>query len=397
MKDRLQQVRRVCTAVLILNLTAVLQAQDMAELTLKVFRHADLQLRISMLELGDSLRFPRATLPNGRWKEVPITDWTSGFFPGTLWYHFEYTEDPQYRDAAERWTAKLEPIQYFTENHDIGFMIFSSFGNGYRLTGDPPYRDIILQAARTSTLRYDPTVGCIKSWDNPRWEYPVIVDNMMNLELLFWAVQNGEDSSLYRIAMSHAEQTMKNHIRPDGSTFHVVNYDLTDGHVIGRHTAQGVADSSTWARGQAWGIYGFTMAYRYTRDERFLTTALRLANYFINHLPADHIPYWDFQAPNIPDEPRDASAAAIAASALLELSTLDTNEARSRRLWAEAESILRSLASDDYLSAGKASRGITMHSVTSRPANIEVDVTLIYADYYLLEALLKYRRISAGR
>lgn len=397
MKDRLQLLRRVCASVVIVYSTFGLQAQDMADLTLKVFRHADLQLRISMLELGDSLRFPRATLPNGRWKEVPITDWTSGFFPGTLWYHYEYTEDTQYRNAAERWTAKLEPIQYFTENHDIGFMIFSSFGNAYRLTGEPRYRDILLQAARTATLRYDPRVGCIKSWDNPRWEYPVIVDNMMNLELLFWAVQNGEDSSLYRIAMRHAEQTMRNHVRPDGSTFHVVNYDPGDGHVIGRQTAQGYADSSTWARGQAWGIYGFTMAYRYTRDERFLATALRLADYFIDHLPADHIPYWDFQAPKIPDEPRDASAAAIAANALLELSTYDAQGSRSRRLRAEAESILRSLASDDYLSVGKASRGITMHSVTSRPANIEVDVTLIYADYYFLEALLRYRRISAGR
>ncbi len=384
-----------CTVFLVGLSFVSLQAQNMADLTLKVFRHADVQLRNSMLELGDSLRFPRATGPDGRWKEVPITDWTSGFFPGTLWYQYEYTEDTQYRDAAHRWTAKLEPIQFFTENHDIGFMIFSSFGNGYRLTGEPSYRDILLQAARTATLRYDPTVGCIKSWDNPRWEYPVIVDNMMNLELLFWAVQNGEDSSIYRIAMSHAEQTMKNHVRPDGSTFHVVNYDPKNGHVIGRHTAQGYADSSTWARGQAWGIYGFTMAYRYTRDERFLVTALRLANYFIDHLPADHIPYWDFQAPKIPDEPRDVSAAAIAASALLELSTYDADGPQSRRLWSEAGSILRSLASDNYLSIGTASRGITMHSVTSRPANIEVDVTLIYADYYLLEALLKHRLISA--
>lgn len=396
MKDRLLFVRRCCAAVVIVCSTAHLHAQDMADLTLKVFRHADLQLRLSMLDLGDSLRFPRATGPDGRWKEVPITDWTSGFFPGTLWYHFEYTEDPLFRDAAERWTARLEPIQFFTENHDIGFMILSSYGNGYRLTGEPRYREILLQAARTATLRYDPVVGCIKSWDNPRWEYPVIIDNMMNLELLFWAVQNGADSSLYRIAMSHAERTMKNHVRPDGSTFHVVNYDTRDGHVIGRHTAQGYVDSSTWARGQAWGIYGFTMAYRYTRDERFLATAVRLANYFVDHLPADHIPYWDFHAPKIPDEPRDASAAAIAASALLELSAYDTDEIRSRHFWSKAEFILRSLASDDYLSAGKASRGITMHSVTSRPANIEVDVTLIYADYYFLEALLRYRRISTG-
>ena len=372
-------------------------AQDMRDISAKVFVHADAQLRRSILELGDSLRFPRATNPDGAWKTIPITDWTSGFFPGCLWHMYEYSKDPLFRSAAERWTEKLEPMQYFIDNHDIGFMIFNSYGNGYRLTGNPAYRRVVLQAARTAVKRFNPRVGCIKSWDNPKWEYPVIVDNMMNLELLFWAVQNGADSSLYRIAMSHAERTMKNHFRPDGSTFHVISYDSTEGRVIGGYTAQGYSDSSTWSRGQAWAVYGFTMAYRFTRDSRFLHTAQRAAGYFIDNLPADHVPYWDFKAPGIPNEPRDASAAAIAACGLLELSTYTEDNPHSQRLFATAESILRSLASAPYSSAGSPSRGITLHSVTSKPANAEVDVTLIYADYYFLEALLKHRRMSASR
>lgn len=373
------------------------RGQDISAITSNVFSYADKQLRRSVAELGDSVRFPRATNPDGTWKHVPITDWTSGFFPGCLWYMYEYTHDPFYKNAAMRWTERLEPIRFFTDNHDIGFMVFNSFGNGYRLTADTAYKKVVLQAARTAVKRFNPRVGCIKSWENPRWQYPVIVDNMMNLELLFWAVQNGEDSSLYRIAVSHAEHTMKNHFRPDGSTFHVVNYDTATGNVIGRHTAQGYADSSVWARGQAWGIYGFTMAYRSTRDERFPATALRAASYFIDHLPSDHIPYWDFKAPGIPNEPRDASAGAIAACALLELSTFVKDTSVSRRFFSTAESIIRALASPPYFSKGTTSRAITLHSVTSKPANLEVDVSLIYADYYFLEALLRYRRMCPAK
>lgn len=371
--------------------------QEMVDITSKVFPFAGKQLRASIGDLGDSLLFPRATKPDGTWKTVPVSDWTSGFFPGCLWYMYEYTTDPYFRSSAERWTEKLEPMQFFTGNHDIGFMIFNSFGNGYRLTANPEYREVVLQAARTAVKRYDPRVGCIKSWDNPKWQYPVIIDNMMNLELLFWAVQNGEDSSLYRIAVSHAERTMNNHFRPDGSTYHVISYDSTNGRVIGGYTHQGYSDSSVWARGQAWAIYGFAMAYRFTHEEHFLNTARRAAAYFIDNLPADHVPYWDFRAPGIPDEPRDASAAAIAACGLLELSTYTTDPSESRWLFATAESIFQSLASTPYSSAGTPSRGIILHSVTSRPANIEVDVSLIYADYYLLEALLRYRRMRSGR
>ena len=385
-------------AIITALLFSTASAQGLADATAKVFTLADARLRTSIDELGgDNLRYPRATQANGSWKTIPMTDWTSGFFPGCLWYMYEYSKDPYFRSAAERWTEKLEPMQYFTGNHDIGFMIYNSFGNGYRLTGNPAYKQVILQAARTAMKRYNPRVGCIKSWDNPQWQYPVIIDNMMNLELLFWAVQNGADSSLYRAAVSHAERTMMNHFRPDGSTFHVVSYDSTNGNVIGGSTHQGYADSSVWARGQAWAIYGFTMAYRFTHDKRFLATAQRAAEYFIAHLPADHIPYWDFKAPAIPNEPRDASAAAIAACGLLELCTYTAEPDLRHKNFSVAGAILHSLSSAEYSSAGSASHGITLHSVTSKPANAEVDVTLIYADYYFLEALLKYRQFSTAR
>lgn len=371
---------------------SALRAQSIEALTPNVFERASEKLRLSIRELGagDTVRYPRATNADGTWKTIAITDWTSGFFPGCLWYMYEYSKDPFFRSAAEKWTEHLESNQYYTGNHDIGFMIFNSFGNGYRLTKNPAYKQVIMQAAQTALKRYNPRLGVIKSWDNPMWQYPVIIDNMMNLELLFWAVKEGADSSLYRAAMSHAEHTMANQFRPDGSTFHVVNYDTSDGRVLGRHTAQGYADTSVWARGQAWAIYGFTMAYRFTNDRRFLATAERAAEYFIGHLPADHIPYWDFKAPSIPNEPRDASSAAIAANGLLELSTYTKSKDAQRRYRENAEAMIRALCQFPYSTEGSASRGLTLHSVTSKPANAEVDVTLIYADYYLLEALLKY-------
>jgi hypothetical protein len=237
---------------------------------------------------------------------------------------YEGTGDTHWREWAEAWTAGLADEKNDTSTHDVGFKIFSSFGHGYRLTGNAAYREVILQAARTLATRFNPTVGCIRSWDRNR--FPVIIDNMMNLELLFWASKNGGDSAWYDMAVSHALQTMKNHVREDGSTYHLVDYDPDTGAIINKFTVQGYDKESTWARGQAWGMYGFTMAYRETGDVRFLNTAQLIADYFIDNLPEDRVPYWDFEAPNIPHEEKDSSAAAIAASGLLELSTLVMDE-----------------------------------------------------------------------
>lgn len=357
----------------------------------KIFSQKVMQ---SLQDAGDTVAYPRTAGPEGRWKTVSIYDWTSGFFPGILWYMSELTHDTAMTRAAERWTTGLTPIRFYAGSHDIGFMIYCSFGNGYRLTGSAAYKQTILQTAHTLTTRFNPVVGCIKSWDGQRWQYPVIIDNMMNLELLFWASKNGGAQHLYDVAVTHAETTMRNHFRSDGSTCHVVSYDTLSGNVLSKGTAQGYADSSCWARGQAWAIYGFTMTYRFTRDKRFLATAEHAADYFIGHLPADHVPYWDFNAPKIPNEPRDASAGAIAASALLELSGYATTIAGKEKYVNAAVSILSSLSSEAYLNTSTSGRGFLNHAVGHRPAGSEIDVSLIYGDYYFLEALVRYKQMQ---
>lgn len=357
------------------------------------------QLKQSVASVGDSTVFPRNDEPGKTWHTTNMHSWTSGFFPGCLWYAYEYSGDPFFRGAAERWTEALEPVKNQTNTHDLGFMIFCSYGNGYRLTGNETYRAVINHTAGTLANRYKRVTGVIRSWDWNKdvWQYPVIIDNMMNLELLFWSSKNGGPSEWYIVANEHAEKTAANHVRQDGSTYHVVDYNPDTGEVNERYTAQGFARDSCWARGQAWGIYGFTMTYRETGDRQFLKTARRLADYFIAHLPEDDpVPYWDFDASDIPDEPRDASAGAIAASGLLELSTCvaKEDEKSAEIYYNTAVKLLESLCSPVYLTEGTESPAILRHSVGSKPAGSEVDVALIYADYYFMEALLRYKRMT---
>ena len=253
-----------------------------------------------------------------------------------------------------------------TSSHDVGFKIFCSFGNGYRLTFDPAYRDVVIAGARSLATRYSPIVGCTRSWNNRH--FPVIIDNMMNLEILFWAARHGGDPAWYDMAVSHALKTRQNHVRADGSTYQLVDYDPNTGAVLGKETVQGYSTESTWARGQAWAVYGFTMTYREAGDTRFLDTARQVADYFIDHLPADHVPYRDFEAPNIPNEKKDSSAAAIAASGLLELSTLVTDGASRTRYREASFQILESLCSPAYLAEGTTSSGILLHGVGNKPS-----------------------------
>ena len=367
-------------------------AQTLDSAVDRALRFAQQQLRTTIAELGDSVRIPRSTLPDGSWRTSQPREWTSGFFPGCLWFAYEQTHDSLFERAARRWTERLEEIQHYRGSHDVGFLVFCSYGNGYRLQPSDEYKRVILQTAHTLTTRFNPNVGCIRSWDHGRWGYPVIVDNMMNLELLFWAAENGGTKRMREIAISHAEKTMQNHLRPDGSTYHVLDYDTTNGAVLARNTHQGYADESAWSRGQAWAVYGFTMAYRFTKDRRFLQTAQRVADYFIGHLPPDHVPYWDFLAPDIPGEERDASAGAIASSALFELAGYAQEESAQRRYRDAAKNILLSLCSPPYLAEGTSSRGILNHAVGSKPGKSEVDVSIIYADYYFLEAIQRYSK-----
>jgi rhamnogalacturonyl hydrolase YesR len=352
-----------------------------------------------MLEtIGNAKEHPYSVNPDHSVRIVPARHWTSGFFPGCLWLLYEYTGDAKWQEAARKFTGNLEMEQYNGGTHDMGFKVFCSYGNGYRLTHDQHYKDVLLQSAKTLITRFNPRVGCIRSWDHHQevWQYPVIIDNMMNLELLFWATKASGDSTFYHIAVTHANTTMKNHFRADYSTWHVLNYDTTTGAIMDRHTHQGYAHESCWARGQAWGLYGFTMCYRETRDERYLARAEKMADFILNHanLPEDMIPYWDFDAPNIPNEERDASAGAIICSALYELSLYSGKSGKKYR--SAADKMLNVLSSDRYLAKAGGNWGfLLMHGVASRRSNSEVDKPLVYADYYFLEANLRKLRIAS--
>ena len=293
---------------------------------------------------------PRTIDKNGTLLTDSSRSWISGFFPGSLWYLYEATKNPKFLNDAKLFTARVEREKYTTDNHDVGFILFCSFGNGLRLTSENSYNEILLTGAKSLSTRFNSKIGCIKSWERPdKWQYPVIIDNMMNLELLFWATKYSGDSSFYKIAVSHADNTLKNHYRPDFSCYHVVSYDTISGKVDVRQTAQGYADESAWARGQAWGLYGFTMVYRETGNKKYLDHAVKIAKYLVNHpnMPKDKIPYWDYNAPGIPDEPRDASSGAIMASALIELSKY-VDPVFSKECLAVAETQIRSLSSVDY-------------------------------------------------
>ena len=331
-----------------------------------------------------------------------LLDWTVGFFPGSLWYMFDYTKDDQWRQRAEQFTNAIEDAKFNTAHHDVGFVINCSFGNGYRLTQNKHYSEVMIQAAQSLCTRFDPRVGCILSWDADKgwqgqrgWQYPVIIDNMMNLELLFNTTRFTGDSSYYKIAVSHADATLRHHYRPDFSCYHVVDYDSITGEVRSRETAQGYAHESAWARGQAWGLYGFVMCYRETGYPRYLEQAEKIANWWMSHknLPDDGVPYWDFNASEIPGELRDASAAAIASSALIELASFNTTH--SREYMSAAKKTLTSLSSPAYLATpGENGYFILKHCVGSIPHNAEMDVPLNYADYYFVEAILRYQKAS---
>jgi len=366
-----------------------LRAQNLDSLFLHSLEFAQQQLQNSVVEIGYTTRFARSTDAYGNWTTKSSGSWTSGFFPGCLWYLYKYTSDSTWKNWARAWTAGLWNEQYDTGTHDVGFKIFDSYGLGYRITGDEQYQEVIIRAAQSLATRYNSNVGCIRSWDNRT--FPVIIDNMMNLELLFWAAKNGGESEWYDMAVSHGLRTMEDHVRADGSTYQIVDYDPTTGAVIRKETGQGYTTESTWARGQSWGLYGFTMAYRHTGDVRFLETASKLADFVIDHLPEDYVPYWDYYAPNIPNEEKDASAAAIAASGLLELSGLVNSTELQAKYQNAAENILASLSSDSYLAESTNSSGILLHGVGNHNKGSEVDVSLIYADYYFIEALLRHQ------
>jgi unsaturated chondroitin disaccharide hydrolase len=349
----------------------------------------DQALTLAEDQLTDTLaytstsQFPTETNPanSNHWNLAASSQWTSGFFPGSLWYMYENTLDNSWMTRATPQTASMLSQDTNASDHDIGFKILASYGNAYRITRDPSYMSVIQTAAQAMTTLYRPTAGVIESWPNYDSHITVIIDNMMNLELLFFAAQNGGDPSLYDMAVSHAVKTMHNHVRPDGSTYHVVDYNA-DGTVFSKFTVQGAGADTTWSRGQAWGIYGFTMTYRYTKDPRFLATAQSLANYFLTNLPTDFVPYWDFS--KCCTDPRDTSAAAIAAAGLLELSNYAATQTDKDRYRSAALNIQTSLSSPTYLGDRLATDGILLHGSANVPGG-DSNKSLIYGDYYFIQ------------
>lgn len=343
---------------------------------------------------SNTTQYPRSTNKDGSINFVDPSDWTSGFFPGSLWYLYEYTNKSTLLDQATRWTSGLESEKWNTGTHDIGFIFNTSYGNGYRLMDDPGYEEVLIQSANSLSTRFNEKVGCIRSWDFGSWNYPVIIDNMMNLELLFKASEISHNPSYRDKAVSHANTTMANHFRADYSSYHVVDYNKTNGSVISKSTHQGYSKESAWARGQAWGLYGFTMCYRYTKDKRYLKLAENIAQFMIGHknFPADRIPYWDFDDPKIPNAPRDVSAATVMCSALFELSRY--SEQYGKTFLDVAIQQINSLSSSQYTAEiGTNNHFILMHGTGNMPGSSEVDSPLNYADYYYLEALSRYRRV----
>ena len=388
----------ISSIVIVISCMNAVLAQDIG--LPAVFNDAEKQTKLMLQEItkaksvNPELVSPR-TLNKGELKLVASRDWTSGFFPGELWFLYEYTGNKEWKQQAETFTANMEREKTNGGTHDMGFKVYCSFGTGFRLTNDPPYKEIIIQSAKTLSTRFRSITGTIRSWDtnSDKWAYPVIIDNMMNLELLFAATKLTGDSSFYKIATTHANTTLKNHFRPDNSSYHVVGYDSITGNVIKKSTHQGYADESAWSRGQSWGLYGYTMCYRFTKDKRYLDQAEKIAAFILNHpnLPKDLVPYWDFNAPNIPNEERDASAAAILASGLYELSTYSKNGKLYRE---KGDKIIESLTNHYRSSVGENKGFILLHSTGSRPSNSEVDVPLSYGDYYYLEALLRSKKLK---
>jgi len=355
--------------------------------------------KVSSASLSSSNELPRNIYPDQtKWNKVGIHDWTSGFWPGLLWYAYEASGDKEILNSAKKYTESLRVVlDVPVDNHDLGFMLYCSFGNGYRLTKDAGYKDFVLRAADSLATLFNPKVGTILSWPAMRskmnWPHNTIIDNMINLEMLFFASKNGGKSELYDMAVSHAETSMTSLIRPDYSTYHVAVFDTVDGHFIKGVTHQGLADNSQWARGQGWGIYGFTMCYRETNNIEFLNTAQKLADVFIDRLPEDGIPFWDFDDPQIPNAPKDASAAAVAASGMLELSEFMHDLKAKTKYRQAAIALLTKLSSSEYLSGDK-NQALLLHSTGHKPNGSEIDASIIYADYYYLEALMRLKEIQ---
>lgn len=346
------------------------------------------QLERDSLTFKDSLRAQPAAEDLGKRRLCGVHDWTSGFFPGTLWYTYELNNDEALKALAIDYTNLLNPVRYYKGTHDLGFMINCSYGNALRLSANDSIKAVMVETADNLCSRFNDSIGAIRSWDFGTWNFPVIIDNMMNLDLLFTASKLTGDSKYKEVAVKHADTTMKYHFRPDYTCWHVVSYN-NDGTVERRQTHQGKNDDSSWARGQAWAVYGYVACYRETGDKKYLDFAQKIADMIMERVKTnDLIPLWDYDAPQGENTPRDASAASVTASALIEMSTMVPD---GKKYLDYAETILKNLSSDAYLAKVGTNQGfILMHSTGSLPNGSEIDTPLNYADYYYMEALKRF-------
>lgn len=374
--------------------------ESMQELTARVFERAAAQMELMDKNLDSAAVsnpgvaiYPRSINKEGALWTSNYKWWCSGFYSGSMWYVYEYTGDEKIKELALEYQAGLEPLRFRKDDHDIGFQLMCSYGNCLRLSEDQTCVPVLIDGANSLASRFDPEVGCTRSWSFGKWSFPVIVDNMMNMELLLKAAELGGSDTLKNVALAHARTTMKNHFREDKSCFHLVDYNPETGEVVGKQTVQGLADDSAWARGQAWGLYGFTMVYRFCKEQDILDHAIAIAEYLLPRLPEDGVPFWDYDSAEIPNDVRDASAAAIMASSLIELSQYVDAE-KAERYLATAEKMIRTLASEEYLCAEGEDYGFLLkHSTGNKNTDSEVDVPLTYADYYFLEALIRWSRL----
>jgi unsaturated chondroitin disaccharide hydrolase len=386
----------ICSIIMILVITSCTHEEELETVIDRALLFSEQQYLLMAEKYADQDSILPRSFENGVNTTSDSRWWTSGFFPGSLWYLYENSENPKILEYAKLYTDRVEREKYTTDNHDVGFMLYCSFGNGLRLTQEKRYEEVLLTGANSLTTRYNPDIGLIRSWDHStdRWHYPVIIDNIMNLELFLWAYDYSGNPIFKEIAVSHADKTIEHHFRPDYSSYHVVSYDTILAVPHTKQTHQGYSDESMWSRGQAWGLYGYTYLYRELKDERYLIQAQGIADFLIHHpnMPEDYIPYWDYNAPDIPNTYRDSSAGSIMASALIELSDF-VDESRAKEYMKVVEKQIRTLASPEYTAnLGENGCFILKHGTGAYPFNSEMDVPLTYADYYYLEALIRLKK-----
>lgn len=384
--------------ILIVSALSFASCTGRREMNALVRNTADISLKTllrSAESVSDSTCFPSFG-KEGHWKTKSSENWVSGFYGGCLWQAFAFSGDPQFERLARKWTDGIEREKYNRETHDLGFRFMCTFGNGFRMSSDTAFADYCRAvrdtAALTLSQRFHPESGVLSSdWDKEPIEgtIPCVIDIMMNLEILFEAALSTGDSRFYEIAVSHADATWRDFVREDGGTYHVVRYDVSDGSVRDRGQLQGDTKESTWSRGHAWLVYGMVVAYRYTKDERYLEYAEKAADYFISHLNEDGVAAWDFQSD---DSQPDASASAVVASALYEMLNYIPKGEQRRHYAAEADRMLAALCSPAYF-IGADTDCLLDHSVQYYHFGYNVDKPAIFADYYFLEALNRYKSI----